>query len=312
MKKFTLIASFFLLLISTGCSQSSASTEKSTDNLEEYSITDFTGQKVTFPTVPEKLVALSSGDMEIIHSLGGKVVGRPTSTDKVSSEVSEIEQIGTTHEIDVEQVALLQPDVVFGHNTMNQKDISLIEGIGSKMVLTGANSIDDIKKQIHLFGEILQKEGKAIELVTQIDAKVAKMEGEQKEKPKVLIIYGAPGTYMVALPNSLSGNLLEVAGGENIAAQFTSLENYPQYAQLNAERIVIANPSYVFLMTHGDSESVKKGFLKEMQQNAAWNSIDAVVHKRIEVLPSDLFGTNPGTRVVEALDFLHEKLQSAE
>ena len=34
-------------------------------------------KKVTFDKVPENFATLSMGDMDIIHALGGKIVGRP-------------------------------------------------------------------------------------------------------------------------------------------------------------------------------------------------------------------------------------------
>lgn len=42
-----------------------------------------------------------------------------------------------------------------------------------------------------------------------------------------------------------------------------------------------------------------------MQENQAWSSVSAVKNGQVDVLPSDLFGTNPGTRVTEALDLMH-------
>jgi len=116
------------------------------------------------------------------------------------------------------------------------------------------------------------------------DTKIAETSAKATdEKVRVLLIYGAPGTYMAALPNSLSGNLLELAGGENIASDYPAIEKYPQYAQLNTERIVEANPEYIFLMTHANPDAVKDGFTKEMAQNPAWNNIDAVKNEHIEI-----------------------------
>lgn len=196
---------------------------------------------------------------------------------------------------------------------MNTKDVAAIESIGAKMVLTSANSVEEIKKQIALFGQMLQKEQKADELIVSIDEKLSSYQADSTtDSPRVLIVYGAPGTYMAALPNSLSGNLLEMAGGHNIASDFPALQSYPQYAQMNTERIIQSNPQLILIMTHGNPEEVRKGFLKEMQSNAAWSGLDAVKNDRVEILPSTLFGTNPGTKVIDALDFLYDLLQDVK
>lgn len=178
------------------------------------------------------------------------------------------------------------------------------------MLLTNANSVNDILKQIRLFGSLLQKNNQAEELIHTIQNTVEDIQKHQSAtRPRVLIVYGAPGTYMAALPNSLSGDILRLAGGDNIATDYPALENYPQYAQLNTERIVQSNPQLILIMTHGNPEAVKSGFLQEMKVNAAWSSMSAVQNGHVQVLPSSLFGTNPGTRVTEALNQLHGLLE---
>lgn len=317
MKSSLLWSSAVLLLAVTGCS-SSASTNVATPSAiaattqtTQFTITDFAQRQIPFAQSPQRIIALSNGDMDIIYALGGQVVGRPNSNGPaVVPAAEEVEQIGSTHEVDLEKITFLQPDVVLGNHPMNEKDIPAIEGIGSKLILTGANSIQDIQSQITLFGQLLQQEAEAKQLNQQIQDHIQTLSqsASTTAKPKVLLVYGAPGTYMAALPNSLSGNILEVAGGSNIAADLPGLQNFPQYAQLNTEQVVQSNPDYIMIMTHGNTDEVKAGFLKEMQNNPAWSSIKAVQNNQVEVLPSHLFGTNPGTKVIDALDLIHQAL----
>ncbi|WDM21359.1 ABC transporter substrate-binding protein [Paenibacillus polymyxa] len=326
MKSYVLWSSAALLLAVTGCSNgastadhkptsASVSATSGTTSGTSIQVIDFSKRTLAFQKIPQHIVALSNGDLDIIYALGGTAVGRPNSTGPAVVPAAEnVQQIGSTHEVDLEKITILKPDVVLGNYPMNEKDIPAIEGVGSQLLLTGANSVHDIQSQITLFGQLLQKQAQAVKLNQQIDQQVTKLQKEtaSASKPKVLLVYGAPATYMAALPNSLGGNILEVAGGSNIAADFPGLQNFPQYAQLNTERILQANPDYIFIMTHGNTEEVKAAFIKEMQENAAWNGIRAVKNNQVEVLPSDLFGTNPGTRVTKALDLMHQKLYPAK
>ncbi|UJW58473.1 ABC transporter substrate-binding protein [Bacillus sp. A116_S68] len=302
-----------LIALLTACSESAANNITPAASESLYSIDDFAEQTITFQQAPERIAALSNGDMDIIYALGGSLVGRPTTSfDLVIEEAKEVEQIGSTHEIDLEKLTYVQPDVVLGHTQMNAKDVPTIQGLGAQIVLTDAQSVDDIKEQVLLFGQMLQKEDEASQIVETITHKVSEIQSvTHNENVNVLLVYGAPGTYMAALPNSLSGDLLDIAGANNIASDFDRLEAYPQYAQINTERVVEANPDYILIMSHGNSDEVKDGFLKEMEQNAAWSEINAVKNNHIELLPSDLFGTNPGTRVTEALDLLVTLFESA-
>lgn len=313
MKKIITTFAITIGLVSTlfGCTNESdqSTTVNKTNSI---SVTDFANRTITFDHVPKRIVALGNGEIDIIYALGHKVVGRPTG-DVIIDDVEDALEVGSTHSIDIEKITSLQPDVVLGSKQMNQKDIQIVESIGAEMVLTNANSVDDIKKQVSLFGQLLKEEEKAENLIEEIDNKVSSLKDlTSADKPKVLLVYGAPGTNMAALPNSLGGELLEIAGGLNIAHDYPSLEMYPQYAQLNTERIIEANPQYILLMTHGNPNEVKENFMKEISQSAGWEKLDAVKHKRVHILPSDLFGTNPGTRVTEALDYLQDLFEEVK
>lgn len=278
----------------------------------KWVVTDFAGREVALKGVPQRIVTLGNGETDIVYALGGQVAGRPDSDVPLPYEGAEqAARIGTAHEVDLERIALLKPDVVLGNDPMNVKDIPTLEGIGAKMVLTSANSIDEIERQIKLIGQLLERSSRADELIARIEEKRAALASKaDTDRPRALLVYGAPGTFMAALPTSLGGNLLEAAGGYNIASDYPRLQSYPQYAQLNAERIVEADPEAIFIMTHGDPEEVADSFIAEMRKNAAWNHVAAVRAGRVEVLPADLFGTNPGTRVVEALTLLRGKLDA--
>ncbi|MEI3607542.1 ABC transporter substrate-binding protein [Pseudogracilibacillus sp. SE30717A] len=302
-----------LLLLLVGCSvnNEAADTNNKTEasNHPSLSITDFSDRTIGFQHHPEKIVSLGNGETDIVYALEGKVVGRPTG-ETVIKEAENALEVGSTHSVDLEKITSLEPDVVLGNHPMNSKDIQAIESIGAEMVLTSANSVDDITRQIMLLGDLLGQKEKAEELIHTINEKIKDLQKRSFEnKPRVLLIYGAPGTNMAALPNSLGGNILELAGGINIASDYPSLEQYPQYAQLNTERIIEANPEIILLMSHGNPEEVKDSFIQDMSKNAGWSDLDAVKNNQFHILPSNLFGTNPGTKVIDALDYMYELLE---
>jgi len=308
-------SSFILVLVLLVACNQNVDTNKETSKRESIQITDFTDRIVGFSEVPRKIAALGSGDVDLMNAFGIKVAGKPTKISETLDDASlkDIPEIGTTHEINYEQVALIQPDVVLANVAFNQDDVTAIEGVGAKVVLTEANSIEDIKRQINLYGQMLHKESEAAAITESLTHKLEEIKSQVVvENKRVLLVYGAPGTYMAALPNSLSGDILTHAGGINIATDYPALEKLPQYAQINTERVVEANPDAVLLITHGNPGEIKKSFLKEMDQNSAWNSITAVKEGKVEVLPSELFGTNPGTKVTEAVSYLVELLNNME
>ncbi len=298
-------------LITTLLAACSAGAARTAEDEGGTVITDAAGRKVAFSSVPQRIVALGNGEVDIIYALGGAVVGRPASDDALAVEAAkEVATIGSVHTVDLEKIAALRPDVVLANNPINVKDVPMLEGIGLKVVLTEANSVDDILGQIEVIGSMLEKEQEADALVAQLRSGIDAIQTSNTEPKRVLMVYGAPGTYMAALPTSLAGDMLTKSGNLNIAAEFPRLQSYPQYAQLNTERVVEANPDFIFIMTHGNSDEVQQGFVREMESNPAWSSIEAVRNDRIHVLPAGLFGTNPGSKVADAVNMLVELLSS--
>ncbi|MHA6481202.1 ABC transporter substrate-binding protein [Paenibacillus sp. strain BS8-2] len=303
-----LLATLMATGLLAGCSAGAAG---ESDETGRIALVDFADRKVSFQVAPGRIVALGNGEVDIVYALGASVVGRPEDNGGLlKDKVEDVPVVGSVHTVDLEKIASLKPDVVLGNDPINRNDVPQLESIGAKIVLTQGNSIEDIRKQIELFGKLLEREEQATELIAKLDGELAALKPVNTDNaPRVLMVYGAPGTYLAALPHSLAGNLLETAGGRNMAAEFPRLQNYPNYAQLNTERVVEANPDVIMIMTHGNSEEVQQGFVREMEGNPAWNSLEAVHDGRIHVLPAELFGTNPGTRVAEAVKLLTELLE---
>jgi iron complex transport system substrate-binding protein len=301
-------AMLFLLMAMTvvfaacGKSEDTTATTEKKEETKEIKVTDLTGREVVFNESPKNIATLGSGDMDIVHALGGNIVGRPSSKAPLKTpELERATQIGNLHQPNFEKIASTQADVIIADSGF-KKHIETVEKGNTKVFLSATNSIADLQKSIDAYGKILGKEAKAKELVTSIDEKVKSV--KQDKKVRSLLVYGAPGSYMVALPTSLSGDILEKVGGENIAKDYEATKEFPQYAQLSVERVVESNPEVVYLITHGDAEAVKKAFEEEMKKNAGWKNLDAVKNGKVVVLPAHLFGSNPGTKINDAIDFM--------
>ena len=268
---------------------------------------DALGQEVEFTEPPKSIATLNPGIMDILVELGANVTGRPTINAEMSENIKSIQDIGNPHEPSFEQIVALNPEVLIAPTSF-QRFAQSITATGIKVVYEEMDSIQDIQDTITRYGEVFANEAKAVELNKEMDEAKAKAAASTKN---ALIVYGAPGTYLAALDSSLYGDILKAAGGNNIASKLPELDKYPTFANLSAEKIVEGNPQVIMLITHSDPEVVKKGFEKEMSQNATWKNLDAVKNDNIIILPSNLFD-NPGTQVVEALDYMRELLEKAE
>ncbi|OIJ19059.1 hypothetical protein BKP45_14375 [Anaerobacillus alkalidiazotrophicus] len=276
---------------------------------------DLANRQVTFEQLPERIVTVIPADMEIIYALGGEVVGRPQSSSGIvrPPEAEVAEDIGFPKGINFEKIAALQADMFIGHTRLNLDDVPTLESLGLNVVLTQGDSLEDIISLIKMYGDLLDRNLEAEALINDIENTVEEILAAKRENPvRVLVLFGTQDETMAALPQSLSGNLFELAGAENVAKDLPRLDMYPTYAQLSLERILEANPDAIYFMAHGDAKAALQQFQTQMSQNPAWNNLDAVKNENIIVLPHELFGTNPGPRIVDALQFLKDSLDSLE
>ncbi|SDX45063.1 ABC transporter substrate-binding protein [Paenibacillus sp. CF384] len=265
----------------------------------------------TLKKKPSRIVTLSSSDTEIIYALGSKVVGRSTAIGKVfPAEATSVPEVGSSHGLNFEKLATLKPDLVIASPALKTQQAT-IEKLGAQVMFNSHNSFTEIQASIKLYGRILGQETKAAELIAKMNSDVTGLK-KPATAPKTLIVYGAPGSFVIALPTSYPGNFLELAGGKNVASSFKGMDGMPQYAELSLERIVAANPDIILFITHGDAADVKASFKKEFESNAAWKSLPAVKNDKFEVLPSDLFAANPGIRAPQAIETINKLLLTVD
>ena len=305
--RFLVIGALTLSLAACGSNNTTTNNNNSTASATgAISITDVNGTVHNFDAAPESIAALSPGDMDILIELGANVTGRPTISYDMPEEVKAIQEIGNPHDPSIEQIVSVGPDVLVAPVSFKQF-ASTVEGTGTKVIYSEANSIEDIQESIDMYGTLFENEEAAKALNDEINATVEEATNNATGV-KTLLIYGAPGTYLTALDSSLSGDILNKAGGYNVANNFPESEKYPNYANLSVEKIVESEPDVVMILTHSDPEAVIAGFKKQMETSSGWKNLKAVKEDRIYVLPADLFGNNPGTRITEALDYMVEKL----
>ncbi|WP_308636180.1 ABC transporter substrate-binding protein [Paenibacillus silvisoli] len=265
----------------------------------------------TLKKKPSRIVTLSSSDTEIIYSLGGTVVGRSTAIGNVfPPAAASVPEVGSSHGINFEKLATLKPDLVIASPSLKTQQAT-IEKLGAQVMFNSHNSYSEIQASIRLYGKVLGQESKAAQIIADMNKQVADLK-KPAAKPKTLIVYGAPGSFVVALPTSYPGNFLELAGGKNVASSFKGMDGMPQYAELSLERVVAANPDLILFITHGDAAEVKSSFKKQFETNPAWKSLSAVKNDKFEVLSSDLFAANPGIRAPQAIEEINKLLLTVE
>src|SRR5699024_6060201 len=118
---------------------------------------------------------------------------------------------GNLHQPNFENIAMANPEVLIAPLSF-QRHAENIEAQGTKVLYTNANSVADIQETITMFGQVFQKESEAEKINSNITEKIESIDTDEEDPVQALLVYGTTETSLVALPNSLSGDLLEQAG----------------------------------------------------------------------------------------------------
>ena len=286
-KSIFLILSLTLGMMSAGCS--------STINEQQHT-TETEGQRV---------VALSVSLVNILAELDVELVGVPESQYELNDKMKDVAKVGLSMSPDVEVIAQLKPTHVISLTTIESMIKPKLEQIGIEGTYLNLENIETLKASIKTLGELFDRNEEAETLINDFEAEVNEtLESiKEKESPKVLILFGFPGNYLVATPSSFVGQMVELLGGINVVED-TSMA----YAQANLEALLVGKPDIILRMTHGVKEDVIEMFAKEFSENPIWSQFEAVQNGKVFDLDDSLFNVSASLETPTALKELAEIL----
>jgi iron complex transport system substrate-binding protein len=279
---------------------------------------DSAGRKVNVPVHPKRVIALNASNLDLYYAAGGTVVGRPTTvalSPDLLSKISDIPQVGETSSPNLEKILELKPDLVLGVDVaFNHTLAPVLEKAGIPILLQALPDYQSVLATITAYGELTGTPEKAAAAVATIERQVQPLRKNVtgKAPERVLLIWGSPESFNMALPSSFAGNLLSMLGAVNIADTQSPGSGKMTFVPLSLEYVAKANPDVILLITHGADERVNDKFQKELAAHPAWKNMQAVKNQRVHKLPYALFAVNPGTQVGMAVELLVKLLYPEE
>ncbi|WP_042203806.1 heme ABC transporter substrate-binding protein IsdE [Paenibacillus camerounensis] len=252
-------------------------------------------------TAAPRIVATTVAATEIMNLLDLDLTGIPTSAKVLPERYDDVEQVGSPMSPDLEKVKSLQPSEVLSVTTLKYELEPLFRNAGINALFLDLTSLNKLEESIALLGEKYDRKEQADRGVTRYTDKIAEVEAATagKPAPKVLILLGVPGSYLVATEHSYIGDLVRIAGGVNIV-QGEEVE----YLASNTEYLQQGNPDVILRAAHGMPEEVIKMFNEDFVKNDIWKHFNAVKNSRVYDLPEELFGTTANLAADQALDDL--------
>lgn len=276
-------------------------------------ITDGAGRTVEFVRTPARVVSMAPATTEIVCAIGGRdqLVG-VTRYCAFLEEASGIAQVGGAYDPNYEKIVALRPDAVILSHMADGRFSAQFERLGLTVVILHAEGLSGVVQDILLVGKVLGREAEAVRVAdrlnTALEARRASVAQILKtaRKPKVLFLYGGP-TLLAAGKGSFSGELLEVAGGENIA----DAAGVP-WPQLSREYVLRSDPDIILSVETGatgpmHAPVMDEGLSKRWRDDPVFGRLSAVQKGQIWRLDDRLF-SYPGPRLDMALMQLAEIL----
>jgi len=251
-----------------------------------------------------RIISLAPSITEILFELGlGKNLVGVTSYCNYPRETLNIEKVGTFSEPNIEKILVLNPDLIFTTGLEQQPVVEKLKKLRLNVVVIYPSNIEELFNSIKEIGKITKTETRAERLIDKmkerIDRVKAKVTQIPKEKRKKVFVELWYDPITTAGPGSCVDELIELAGGINIAYDLTR-----PYSMFNPELVIARNPDCIILGYMALKDRGPDGVMGRF----GWGNISAVKNRKVfSDIDPDLL-VRPGPRLVEGLEELYERL----
>ena len=309
------ITFLFVCLALIGCGFDTDKHEQ-TPSASGYTFTDAVGQQITVDN-PQRVVSLMGSFSETWVLAGGADTLVGTSYDTVDNRnlglPEDIAIVGTYQNPNIEEILALNPDLVLlsSETTRTDSHVSLKDALADAGITAAYFSVTHFEDYLNMLkictditGDAMAYETYGTAVKERIDAII--QENKPETPPSVLLMITYSGGIRAQSSDTMTGKMLADLGCVNI------LDEYPSMLQdFSVEKIIEADPDYIFVIPMGNDDALAQKNLKEtVESNPAWNSLTAVVNNRYILLPKDQFLYKPNAAWDKSYAYLAEILST--
>jgi len=258
-------------------------------------------------SIKQRIISLTPATTEILFSLGldEEIIGVTTFCDYPPQALSK-EKIGSYSRPSIEKIVSLKPDLILATDLEQAETVATLKKLKLNVHVSSPASFEELYSSIKEIGGLTHREKQANLLINQIQARIDKVmqihyQIPQKRKPKVFIEI-CRNPLMTVGPGSFVDELIEIAGGRNIAYDIPR-----PYSSFSVEHVIKRNPDCIILayMSKDNSQEM-------VSQRTGWRRINAVTNNRVYAnINSELF-LRSGPRLVNGLEELNKRLYPSE
>lgn len=264
--------------------------------IAEVPTQDRAGNAISVPAEITKVISLAPATTQIIESLGmmDTLIAVDTQTPLYVEGVSELPQFDMMQP-DIEQIAALQPDVVFtsGMSYVEDNPFAMLIEMGICVIeIPSSSSIEGVKEDVVFTAACLGKEAEGQAIVDEMQAKIdeiAAIGATVEEKKTVLFeISALPYIYSFGSGTFLD-EMISIIGAENV------LGDQESWLSVNEEDAVAANPDVILTSVNYIEDPIG-----EIMSRAGWDVVTAVVNEDVHYIDNGK-SSLPNQYIVDAM-----------
>ena len=307
----SLLALVFAVLFASCAGQSTTTTNVPTQAAASPSasagafpatVVDFQSRSTTIAKRPERIVSIGPSNTEYLFALGAgdRVVGVDDFSD-TPADATKKEKVGGV-KVNIEKVVSLRPDLVV---TVKFSDgtIERLATTGAPVLVIDPQRLADVARTAVVLGTAVGANGQ--KLASDIERRIEAVRAKTATAPRPRVYHEVdasdPSKLYTVGPGSFIADIIDVAGGTNVAARAGSA-----YPQLSPEEIVRADPEVIVLADADYGMTVDA-----VSARPGWAQITAVRTKHVYPITDSLV-SRPGPRVADAAEayakLLHPEL----
>jgi iron complex transport system substrate-binding protein len=263
---------------------------------------DALGRDVEVPEAPRRIVSLAPSVTEILFALrlGDRVAG-VTRFCTYPEEARSKPQVGGYADPSLEAVAALEPDLVFTTAaTASPGLLSRLGILGIPVYVIDFSSFEGTVAAIREMGRVAgaSEAGECLAGDLAAVSERIRKAASGRKKPRVLFcVMVRP--LVVAGPRTIANDLIDIAGGKNLAPP--AVTPYPTWS---AEALLAADPDVIVVSPHPGDPDPAEFFNR-------WPELRAVRNGRIVMLESD-WVHRPGPRLAFGLAAMAQAFHGLE
>jgi iron complex transport system substrate-binding protein len=243
-------------------------------------LTDDAGRSVRLARPAQRIVSLAPHVTELLFAAGAgkQVVGVVAHSDHPPAATT-LPQVGTHTRVDLEAVALLQPDLVVAWKSGNRDThLERFTALGIPVYVNEPRSLEAVAQSLEQFGRLAGTEDAARSAAAAFRQRQARLAARYRDRPPVRVFYQIWNQPLMTINDEqVISDAIRLCGGVNVFGGLNQLA-----PRIGTEAVLAANPEAIVASGMADARP------EWLDQWKRWPELRAAASGNLFFIPPEL------------------------